>query len=161
MKNSQENLPLPTFNVTLVAPNDENPIIAPLSQHLQNQGLILYFYPKDNTAGCTTQAKDFSERLDEFTKLGFVVIGVSRDSVKSHQNFMLKQDLNLALISDTEEALCQHFDVIKPKQLYGKTYLGVVRSTFVFDKTGKMTASFRNVKAKGHAAALLDLLKDG
>lgn len=160
MKNSQENLPLPTFNVTLVAPNDENPIIAPLSQHLQNQGLILYFYPKDNTAGCTTQAKDFSERLDEFTKLGFVVIGVSRDSVKSHQNFMLKQDLNLALISDTEEALCQHFDVIKPKQLYGKTYLGVVRSTFVFDKTGKMTASFRNVKAKGHAAALLDLLKD-
>ena len=161
MKNSQESLSLPTFNVTLVAPNGENPIIAPLSQHLQNQGLILYFYPKDNTAGCTTQAKDFSERLDEFTKLGFVMIGVSRDSVKSHQNFMLKQDLNLALISDTDETLCQHFDVIKPKQLYGKTYLGVVRSTFVFDKTGKMTASFRNVKAKGHVAALLDLLKDG
>ena len=161
MKNSQESLSLPTFNVTLVAPNGENPIIAPLSQHLQNQGLILYFYPKDNTAGCTTQAKDFSERLGEFTKLGFVMIGVSRDSVKSHQNFMLKQDLNLALISDTDETLCQHFDVIKPKQLYGKTYLGVVRSTFVFDKTGKMTASFRNVKAKGHVAALLDLLKDG
>ena len=161
MKNSQENLPLPTFNVTLVTPNDENPIITPLSQHLQNQGLILYFYPKDNTAGCTTQAKEFSERLDEFTKLGFVVIGVSRDSVKSHQNFMLKQDLNLALISDTDETLCGYFDVIKPKQLYGKTYLGVVRSTFVFDKTGKMTASFRNVKAKGHVAALLDLLKDG
>lgn len=160
MKNSQENLPLPTFNVTLVAPNDENPISTTLSQHLQNQGLILYFYPKDNTAGCTTQAKEFSEQLDEFTKLGFAVIGVSRDSVKSHQNFMLKQDLNLALISDTDETLCQYFDVIKPKQLYGKTYLGVVRSTFVFDKTGKMTASFRNVKAKGHAAALLDLLKN-
>ena len=123
--------------------------------------MVLYFYPKDNTAGCTTQAKEFSERLDEFTKLGFVVIGVSRDSVKSHQNFMLKQDLNLALISDTDETLCGYFDVIKPKQLYGKTYLGVVRSTFVFDKTGKMTASFRNVKAKGHVAALLDLLKDG
>lgn len=136
------------------------PISTTLSQHLQNQGLILYFYPKDNTAGCTTQAKEFSEQLDEFTKLGFAVIGVSRDSVKSHQNFMLKQDLNLALISDTDETLCQYFDVIKPKQLYGKTYLGVVRSTFVFDKTGKMTASFRNVKAKRHVAALLDLLKD-
>ena len=158
MKNSQETLSLPPFDVTLIDPQTFSSSTAPLSTQLQDQGLILYFYPKDNTAGCTTQAKDFSERLADFTKLDFKVIGVSRDNPKSHQNFIQKQELNIPLISDETQALCEYFDVIKPKQLYGKTYLGVVRSTFVFDKTGTMMASFRNVKAKGHVDALLEFL---
>ncbi|MDO4251364.1 MAG: peroxiredoxin [Moraxella sp.] len=153
---------LPTFEVTLVGQHDGNVVtqsvqLTDIIKH-SNKGLILYFYPKDNTPGCTIQAIDFTNELQAFTTKGYTVIGVSRDSIKSHENFITKQALNIALISDTDERLCQHFDVIKEKQLYGKTHLGVVRSTFVFDKTGTLIHELRNVTAKTHIKDLLALL---
>ena len=161
MKNSFETIPLPDFECSLVSQIDGE--ITQKSIRLTDftggeQGLILYFYPKDSTAGCTVQATDFTALTDKFTQKGYTIIGVSRDGVKSHHNFICKKELGIGLISDTDERLCQHFDVIKEKMMYGKTHLGVVRSTFVFDKNGQMTASYRNIKAKDHAQTLLELL---
>lgn len=119
------------------------------------QGLILYFYPKDSTAGCTTQAQDFSEQLAKFEKLGYTVIGVSRDSVASHQRFISNKALTIGLISDKDEQLCQYFGVIGEKMMYGKKVQGVVRSTFIFDKNGTLQHEYRNVRAKGHVATVL------
>lgn len=157
------NLTLPEFYVTLVGRLDDGSFessettLAKLINERQ-LGLVLYFYPKDNTQGCTVQAVDFSADIQAYYDKGYQVIGVSRDTVKSHQNFISKQNLNIPLISDTDEALCQHFDVIKEKMMYGKTHLGVVRSSFVFDKSGALIHELRNVKAKGHSQALLELL---
>ncbi len=161
LKNTQEQIALPTDDFELVTATGEV-VSVNLSTLIKdgNQGLVLYFYPKDGTAGCTVQATDFTENFDEITKLGYRVIGVSRDGVKSHQNFINKQSLAIELISDTDERLCQHFDVIKEKMMYGKAHLGVVRSTFVYDKDGVMIGSFRNVKAKEHVANLLEFLKN-
>lgn len=161
LKNTQEQIALPTDDFELVTATGEV-VSVNLSTLIKdsNQGLVLYFYPKDSTAGCTVQATDFTANFDEISKLGYRVIGVSRDGVKSHQNFINKQSLAIELISDTDERLCQHFDVIKEKMMYGKTHLGVVRSTFVYDKDGVMIGSFRNVKAKEHVANLLEFLKN-
>lgn len=161
LKNTQEQIALPTDDFELVTATGEV-VSVNLSTLIKdgNQGLVLYFYPKDSTTGCTVQATDFTANFDEITKLGYRVIGVSRDGVKSHQNFINKQSLAIELISDTDERLCQHFDVIKEKMMYGKTHLGVVRSTFVYDKDGVMIGSFRNVKAKEHVANLLEFLKN-
>lgn len=162
MKNTQENIHLPEFDVLLI--NDVDGEIGSQTINLpqwlgeHEQGLILYFYPKDSTAGCTVQATDFTALADQFAQKGYTILGVSRDSVKSHQNFICKKELGIGLISDTDERLCQHFGVIQEKMMYGKTHLGVVRSTFVFDKAGVMTASYRNIKAKDHAQTLLDVL---
>ncbi|WP_066803073.1 peroxiredoxin [Moraxella oblonga] len=162
MKNSHENITLPTFEVALVQNTGNEPTHQTISlndfikQH--NSGLILYFYPKDSTAGCTVQATDFTALADKFAQKGYTILGVSRDSIKSHHNFICKKELSIGLISDTDEKLCQHFGVIQEKMMYGKTHLGVVRSTFVFDKNGIMTASFRNIKSKEHAQTLLDIL---
>lgn len=131
-----------------------------LAHHTKDCGLILYFYPKDSTTGCTVQARDFSDLKDKFASLGYKIIGVSRDSVKSHQNFIQKQALTIDLISDHDQTLCQYFDVIKEKKLYGKTYLGIVRTTFVFDKHHNLIKQATNVKAKGHADELLQFLSD-
>lgn len=162
MKNTQENIDLPAFDLTLATRmgDDSTSHTISLPQWLseRGQGLVLYFYPKDSTAGCTVQATDFTALADQFAQKGYAILGVSRDSVKSHHNFICKKELGIGLISDSDEKLCQHFNVIQEKMMYGKTHLGVVRSTFVFDKTGQMTASYRNIKAKDHAQALLDLL---
>lgn len=120
--------------------------------------LVLYFYPKDSTPGCTTQALEFTALVDEFAAIGAQVIGISRDSVKSHQNFCEKQQLKITLISDKDETLCQHFDVIKEKNMYGKTVLGIERSTFVFNNK-QLIKSYRKVKAAGHAEVVLADLK--
>ena len=120
--------------------------------------LILYFYPKDSTPGCTTQAVGFSCLKDQFDALGATVIGVSRDSVKAHQNFTEKQALTIDLISDKDEILCQHFDVIKEKNMYGKKVMGIERSTFIFHNK-KLVKSYRKVKAAGHAEPVLEDLK--
>lgn len=122
------------------------------------QNVILYFYPKDNTSGCTLEAKDFTCLQQEYKDKGYTIIGVSRDSVKSHQNFISKQELNLLLLSDKDEELVKALDVLKEKSMYGKTYMGIDRSTFVLDKEGTIIKEFRSVKAKGHAQALLDEL---
>ncbi|VTX73890.1 peroxiredoxin [Acinetobacter ursingii] len=120
--------------------------------------LILYFYPKDSTPGCTTQAVGFSCLKDQFDALGATIVGVSRDSVKTHQNFTEKQALTIDLISDKDEILCQHFDVIKEKNMYGKKVMGIERSTFIFHNK-KLVKSYRKVKAAGHAEQVLEDLK--
>lgn len=121
----------------------------------QGQKLVLYFYPKDNTSGCTIEAKGFTCLVDDFKGKGYLVIGVSRDSVKSHQNFILKQELNLLLLSDPNEELVKAFDVLKEKSMYGKKYMGIERSTFILDENGNITKEYRKVKAKDHAEQVL------
>ncbi|UNU73468.1 peroxiredoxin [Moraxella nasovis] len=163
MNNTHETIFLPTFTSTIVSGNAKDgfqTVSKSLADYVaqSDKGLILYFYPKDNTAGCSTQATDFSTHLQALSDLGYTVLGVSRDGIGSHENFITKKELSIPLISDTDEMLCQHFDVIKEKMMYGKTHLGIVRSTFVFDKTGNMTHSFRNVKAKEHVAHLMTAL---
>jgi len=125
---------------------------------LSSEWLVLYFYPKDSTPGCTTQAVGFSCLKDQFDALSCQIIGVSRDSVKAHQNFTEKQALTIDLISDKEEVLCKHFDVIKEKNMYGKQVMGIERSTFIFHNQ-KLVKSYRKVKAAGHAEQVLEDLK--
>lgn len=121
---------------------------------LNSEWLIVYFYPKDSTPGCTTQAIGFSCLKDQFDALNSTIIGISRDSVKAHQNFTEKQNLTINLISDKEEVLCNHFDVIKEKNMYGKKVMGIERSTFIFHQ-GQLLKEYRKVKAAGHAEQVL------
>ncbi len=123
------------------------------------QWLVLYFYPKDSTPGCTTQGIDFNALLPQFAERGATVLGVSRDSIRSHQNFRAKQGFDFLLASDADEALCNAFDVIHEKNMYGKKVLGIVRSTFLIDPEGRLAAEWRGVKVPGHAQAVLDALK--
>src|SRR5688572_17582576 len=123
------------------------------------QWLVLYFYPKDSTPGCTNEGIDFNALLPKFKKLDATVLGVSRDSLKSHQNFCTKQGFKFDLVSDADEALCNAFGVIKPKKLYGREYVGIERSTFLIDPKGVIRQSWRPVKVPGHAQAVLDALK--
>lgn len=162
-KPTTESIALPDFPVTIVRKLDGNMIQDDISLKERvadtKKGLILYFYPKDNTAGCTTQALDFTAHIHEFDALGHNIIGVSRDSVESHITFIEKQQLHIPLISDSDEKLCQYFEVIQEKNMYGKITLGLVRSTFVFDKNGTLTHAQRNLRAKEYAARLLEVLK--
>ncbi len=121
--------------------------------------LVLYFYPKDDTPGCTTEACDFRDRLPEVSALGGAVVGVSRDSVASHGRFASKYDLPFALLSDDDEAVCQAYDVIKEKTRCGRTSLGVERTTYIIDGTGTIRAKFPQVSVKGHADAVLAAVK--
>ena len=121
----------------------------------KGQKIVLYFYPKDNTSGCTLESKTFTSLKNDFLEKGYKIIGVSRDSVKFHLNFITKEDLDLLLLSDKDEELVKAFDVLKEKRMYGKTYLGIVRSTFILDEDGNITKEYRNVKAKGHAELVL------
>jgi len=123
---------------------------------LKGQQVVLYFYPKDSTPGCTTQGQGFRGHPAAFKAANTVVFGVSRDSLKSHENFKAKQEFPFELISDKDESLCQLFDVIKLKKLYGKEYLGVDRSTFLIDKEGVLRKEWRGVKVPGHVAAVLE-----
>ena len=123
------------------------------------QWLVLYFYPKDSTPGCTTEGIDFNALLPKFKKLNATVLGVSRDSVKSHDNFCAKQGFKFPLVSDADEALCKAFDVIHEKNMYGRKVLGVVRSTFLVSPDGRIAQEWRGVKVAGHAEAVLEALK--
>ncbi len=120
---------------------------------------VLYFYPKDNTSGCTMEGRDFAALYSQFKEAGCEVIGVSRDSIKSHNNFCTKQGFPFALISDSDESLCKAFDVIKLKKLYGREYMGIERSTFLINPEGVVCAEWRKVKVAGHAQSVLDHLK--
>lgn len=130
-----------------------------LPRDLLGQWLVLYFYPKDNTPGCTMEGQDFARLSSEFAALGARIVGVSRDGLKSHANFRAKHGLPFDLISDQNEALCRAFDVLKPKKLYGKEYLGVDRSTFLIDPQGVVRKEWRKVKVAGHAEAVLAALQ--
>jgi peroxiredoxin Q/BCP len=122
---------------------------------LKGKNVVLYFYPKDSTPGCTTEGQDFRDRIDAFTKANTVILGVSRDSIRRHENFKAKQSFPFELLSDEDESLCKQFDVIKLKKLYGKEYLGIDRSTFLIDAEGKLVKEWRSVKVKGHADDVL------
>lgn len=121
----------------------------------KGRGVILYFYPKDNTPGCTTETEGFRDAHDDFIKAGCVVIGVSRDSLKSHQNFSSKLELPFPLIADTDEAVCQRYGVIKQKKMYGKEVRGIERSTFLIDAQGKLIQEWRGLKVPGHVQEVL------
>ena len=125
---------------------------------LKGQWVVLYFYPKDATPGCTNEAKDFRDLYPKFRKRHAEIVGVSRDSAKSHANFAARQELPFPLLSDPDETWCRAFDVIHEKVLYGKRHMGVVRSTFLIDPDGKLTAEWRGVKVPGHAQAVLDAI---
>ena len=120
--------------------------------------VVLYFYPKDNTPGCTRQAQDFRDRATDFDKASAVIIGVSKDSLKKHQNFRAKHDLPFSLITDADEQLCRAFDVIKLKKMYGREFEGIERSTFIIDPQGRVAAQWRKVKVDGHVDDVLHQL---
>ena len=118
--------------------------------------LVIYFYPRDLTSGCTREAQDFRDLYAAFRKAGVAVVGVSRDGVASHDKFAAKESLPFPLLADTDEKVCRLFDVIKPKSLYGRKYLGVERSTFLVDGEGRLRQEWRKVKVPGHAEAVLE-----
>ena len=125
---------------------------------LKGKFAVVYFYPKDNTTGCTREAQDFRDAAAKFAKRNAVVIGVSRDSVKSHDGFVAKHDLGFTLVADTDETWCREFDVVHEKVLYGRRYLGVVRTTFLIGPDGRLRREWRNVKVPGHVEAVLDAI---
>ncbi len=125
----------------------------------RGQWLVLYFYPKDSTPGCTTEGLDFNALYPKFRRAKAEVLGVSRDSVKSHRNFCTKQGFVFDLVSDADEALCRSFGVIKEKNMYGRKVMGIERSTFLLDPEGRVAESWRGVKVAGHAEAVLEALK--
>lgn len=127
---------------------------------LKGKNVVLYFYPKDNTPGCTIEAQDFSKNIEKFKKLNTVVLGVSRDSVKSHCGFIEKYNLAFNLLSDKDSEVCALYGVLKEKSMFGKKYLGIDRSTFIIDKNGKIVAIWRNVSIKGHVDEVLKTLKN-
>ena len=122
--------------------------------------VVLYFYPKDMTSGCTTESQEFRDLHAKFRRAGALVLGVSRDSLKSHVKFREKEALPFDLLSDPDEKLCRQFDVIREKSLYGRKYMGIERSTFLIDGDGVLRREWRKVKVAGHAQEVLDALRD-
>jgi thioredoxin-dependent peroxiredoxin len=125
----------------------------------QGKHVVLYFYPKDATPGCTTEGQDFRDAYAQFQALNTILFGISRDSLKSHENFKAKQNFPFELISDQDEQLCQLFDVIKMKSMYGKQVRGIERSTFIIDPQGALIKEWRKVSVKGHVSDVLNALK--
>lgn len=130
-----------------------------LSDYL-GKNIVLYFYPKDSTSGCTREGQDFRDNIAKFRRANTVILGVSRDSVKSHENFKAKQEFPFDLLSDKEEKLCTQFDVIKEKNMYGKIVMGIERSTFLIDKEGVLREEWRKVKVDGHVDEVLARVKE-
>ncbi len=132
-----------------------DPNTATSFSQLRGKNIVVYFYPKDNTPGCTQESKDFRDLHDKFSHLDTVVLGVSKDSLKSHENFSRKHQLPFALISDPDEMLCRYFGVIKEKKLFGVISLGIERSTFLIDKQGIIRQEWRRTRVTNHAAEVL------
>ncbi len=130
-----------------------------LSDFLE-KNLILYFYPKDMTPGCTTESIEFNENITKIRRAGWDVVGVSRDSLKSHEKFIEKHGFKFHLISDPDEKICKVFDVIKEKSLYGRKYMGIDRSTFLIDRKSKLLGFWNNVKVKGHVDEVIEKIKE-
>jgi peroxiredoxin Q/BCP len=139
-------------NFSLPATGDKTLTLA----DFKGKNLVIYFYPKDNTPGCTTEGQDFRDRYAAFRQAGTEILGVSRDSLKSHENFKQKQKFPFDLLSDTDETLCRQFDVIHEKNMYGRKVMGVVRSTFLIDAEGVLRREWRKVRVKGHADEVLE-----
>ncbi|MEL7299924.1 MAG: thioredoxin-dependent thiol peroxidase [Pseudomonadota bacterium] len=126
---------------------------------LQPKAVVLYFYPKDDTPGCTKEAIAFTESVDDFAAAGAVIVGVSKDPVKKHDKFIAKHDLKVALVSDEESDVCEQYGTWVEKSMYGKTYMGIERATFLIDGSGKVSKVWRKVKVPGHADAVLEAVK--
>jgi thioredoxin-dependent peroxiredoxin len=126
---------------------------------LRGKKVVLFFYPKDNTPGCTQENLQFRDNYDAFIQAGAEVVGISRDSVKSHDNFKTKLELPYTLVSDTDEAICAQFDVVKMKKMYGKEVRGIERSTFLIDADGVLRREFRGIKVPGHVDAIVEAVK--
>ena len=126
---------------------------------LKGKNVVIYFYPKDSTPGCTLEGRDFRNNIEAFTERNTVILGVSRDSIKSHEKFKSKQSFPFDLLSDADEELCALFDVIKEKNMYGRKVMGIERSTFVIDETGKLRNEWRKVKIKGHVNEVLEAVR--
>ena len=124
-----------------------------------DQNFVIYFYPKDSTPGCTTEGQEFRDSYEKFKKLNTEILGVSRDSIKSHENFTSKQNFPFELLSDPDEKVCKAFDVMKLKSMYGREYMGVDRSTFIVNTEGKIVMIWRGVKVKGHVAEVLEAVE--
>ncbi len=139
-------------------PNQDNVEIC--LRDLKGKWIVLYFYPKDNTPGCTTEAKEFSELLDEFENLDAIVIGISPDSPKKHCNFIEKHDLSLTLLSDENKEVLKAYGAWGKKKMYGKEYEGIIRSTFIIDPNQNIVKEYKNVRAKGHAKKVFEDLKN-
>jgi peroxiredoxin Q/BCP len=142
-------------NFSLPATGDKNLSL----QNFRGTHLVLYFYPKDNTPGCTLEGQEFRDAYRQFRKAGADVLGVSRDSIKSHEGFKVKQRLPFDLLSDADESLCKAFDVIREKNLYGRKLLGVERSTFLIDRDGRLRQEWRKVRVKGHVTEVLQAVQ--
>ncbi len=148
--------------IDTIVPDFETPATGSTTFRLtEHRGkiVVLYFYPKDSTPGCTTEAQQFRDLHGDFSEAGSVIAGVSRDGLRSHENFRAKQELPFALLSDSDEALCTQFGVIKDKKLYGKPVRGIERSTFVIDREGVLRREWRGVKAEGHAQEVLNFVR--
>ena len=126
---------------------------------LKGKYVVLYFYPKDSTPGCTKEGQDFTDNIRKFRARNTVILGVSRDSIKSHENFKAKQKYSFDLLSDKDEKLCAQFDVIKEKNMYGKKVMGIERSTFLIDEKGVLRKEWRKVKVDGHVSEVLEEVK--
>ncbi|MBL1273844.1 MAG: peroxiredoxin Q/BCP [Marinobacter maritimus] len=153
MSSVKLNKPVPDFEAA--ATGDQTVRLA----DLRGKNVVIYFYPKDNTPGCTTEGQDFRDQMKAFTELDTEIFGVSRDGLKAHDNFRKKFEFPFHLISDKDEALCQLFDVIKLKKLYGKEYMGIDRSTFLIDREGVLRNEWRGVKVPGHVDEVLAAAK--
>lgn len=127
---------------------------------LRGKNIVLYFYPKDSTPGCTTEGQDFTTHHAKFKRRNCVILGVSKDSVASHEKFKAKHNFPFELLSDEDEKACQIFDVIKEKNMYGRKFMGIERSTFLIDEKGKLRKEWRKVKVKGHVEEVLSALSE-
>jgi len=130
------------------------------NETFKNKNVVIYFYPKDSTPGCTSEGQDFRDNYKKFKKLNTDILGISRESIKSHENFKSKQDFPFELLSDPDEKVCKAFDVMKLKSMYGREYIGVDRSTFLVNSAGKIIKEWRGVKVKGHALQVLNAVKE-
>jgi len=126
----------------------------------RGKNVVVYFYPKDSTPGCTLEGQDFRDRINTFRRRKTVILGISRDSIKSHENFRAKQDFPFELLSDADEKVCRLFDVIKEKNMYGRKVMGIERSTFLIDAKGVLRREWRKVKVKGHVDEVLEAISD-
>ena len=145
---------VPDFTATATNDSDFS-----LSKNI-GKNIVIYFYPKDNTPGCTKEGEDFRDQFKAFGSNNAIIVGVSRDSVKSHEKFICKYNFPFDLIADEDEAVCHLFDVIKEKNMYGRKYMGIERSTFLIDTNGNLINEWRKVKVKGHVKEVLGALKN-
>ena len=147
--------PYPAPDVIL--PNETGDIID--IKDFRPNMVVLFFYPRDNTSGCTREAKDFTENIELFNNLNIKVFGISKDSITSHEKFVKKQNLTIPLLSDEAGSVCEDFGVWKEKSMYGKIYMGIERSTFIIDGSGSVTHEWRKVKVANHVAEVLETVK--